>query len=206
MPMQVSKPKLDRRIVRSKDALKQALLSLMMKKKFSSISITEIVELVNYNRGTFYAHYDNKEALLDEIIDELMDEFKQAYRSPYEQVKVFHVAEMSANAIKIFEHIHTRASSYSALVNSDVLHVIKDRMYRVLQQLSITDMEQMNNEINHELLTVYSVSSLHGLIFYWIENAFPYSPSYMQEQLHKLINSQAITSPIHMSRPELRLR
>ncbi|WP_337101922.1 TetR/AcrR family transcriptional regulator [Paenibacillus sp. YIM B09110] len=204
--MQVSKPKLDRRIVRSKEALKQALLSLMMKKKFSSISITEIVEHVNYNRGTFYAHYDNKEALLDDIVNELMDEFKQAYRSPYEQVEVFHVAEMSANAIKIFEHIHARASTYSALMNNDVLHILKDKMYRVLQQLFIMDMEQINKDINQELLIVYSVSSLHGLIFYWIENGFPFSPVYMQEQLHKLINSPVMTSPIHMSRPELRLR
>ena len=65
--MQTSNKRTDRRIVR-KEALKQALLSLLSQKSFSSISITEIVELANYNRGTFYTHYDNKESLLDDIL------------------------------------------------------------------------------------------------------------------------------------------
>lgn len=47
--------KTDRRIIRSQEALKTALLTLMSQKPFSSISITEIVELANYNRGTIFS-------------------------------------------------------------------------------------------------------------------------------------------------------
>ncbi|WP_233567683.1 TetR/AcrR family transcriptional regulator [Cohnella faecalis] len=74
--------KVDRRVIRSKEALKQALLKLMADKDFDAITITEIVELSNYNRGTFYTHYVNKEALLDDIIDELIRELLKSYRSP----------------------------------------------------------------------------------------------------------------------------
>lgn len=37
-------------------------------------------------------------------------------------------------------------------------------------------------------MAVYSMNALLGLIFYWIESGFEYPPSYMQEQLVKLIN------------------
>jgi len=54
----------DKRIVRSKMLLKQTFLSLLEKKKIKYITITEIVEKANYNRGTFYAHFESKEDLL----------------------------------------------------------------------------------------------------------------------------------------------
>jgi hypothetical protein len=37
------------------------------------------------------------------------------------------------------------------------------------------------------LLVIYSLSALLGLIFHWIESGFVYAPSYMQEQLVKII-------------------
>ena len=46
----------------------KAIAAVAALANFSSISITEIVESANYNRGTFYTHYDNKEALLDDIL------------------------------------------------------------------------------------------------------------------------------------------
>lgn len=87
--MQTNRKRSDRRIVRSKEALKQSLLSLLSQKSFSSISITEIVESANYNRGTFYTHYDNKEALLDDILTPLMEELIASFRAPYGDVDVF---------------------------------------------------------------------------------------------------------------------
>lgn len=130
--MQTSNKMTDRRIVRSKEALKQALLSLLSQKSFSSISITEIVELANYNRGTFYTHYDNKEALLDDILTPLMEELIASFRAPYGEVDVFHIDELPANAVKIFDYIHQNADVYTALFKSDVLPLVRDKMFSSL--------------------------------------------------------------------------
>ncbi|MFK4165170.1 TetR/AcrR family transcriptional regulator [Paenibacillus lautus] len=99
--MQTNKKRTDRRIVRSKEALKQSLLSLLSQKSFSSISITEIVESANYNRGTFYTHYDNKEALLDDILTPLMEELIASFRAPYGDVDVFHIDELPGSKYSI---------------------------------------------------------------------------------------------------------
>ncbi|WP_338557013.1 TetR/AcrR family transcriptional regulator [Paenibacillus sp. KS-LC4] len=68
----------------------------MADKPFQTISITEIVEHAGYNRGTFYANYENKEGLLDEIVSGLLDKLLQAFRAPYEHVEVFNVIELLA--------------------------------------------------------------------------------------------------------------
>ncbi|MFD0590989.1 TetR/AcrR family transcriptional regulator [Paenibacillus sp. GCM10027627] len=190
----------DRRIVRSKLALKESLLTLMSEKSFSAISITEIVERANYNRGTFYTHYENKEALLDDVISELIDELVESFRAPYGDVDVFRVDELSANSVKIFEHIHDRASVYTTLFHSEVLPLIKEKMFTTIKKLSSEELEQETDSINRELLMVYSIHALMGLVFHWIESGFQYTPAYMQDQLIRIINWRPTTAKTHVKK------
>jgi AcrR family transcriptional regulator len=60
--------KLDPRIRRTRQLLREALTGLLERKDFDSISIQEIAEAATLNRGTFYAHYTDKFALLEEWI------------------------------------------------------------------------------------------------------------------------------------------
>ncbi|MDD9270793.1 TetR/AcrR family transcriptional regulator [Paenibacillus sp. GCM10023248] len=180
--------KTDRRIIRSKEALKQALLNLMVLKDYDAITITEIVEHANYNRGTFYAHYENKEALLDDIMEELIEKLLGSFRAPYEHADVFSVSELTAASITIFEHIYQHASIYSTLLKSNVIPNLREKMFLALKDITLDELEQPGSDINSELLVIYSIHALLGLIFHWIESGFAYSSSYMQEQLVKIIN------------------
>ena len=53
--------------LRSKSMIRSALLSLLNKKSFESITVTEIVEVAGVNRGTFYSHYTSSYDLLKKI-------------------------------------------------------------------------------------------------------------------------------------------
>lgn len=57
----------DRRIRKTKRSLKQALLTLLTQKAFEQITVKDICELSETSRITFYTHYDDKFALLDEL-------------------------------------------------------------------------------------------------------------------------------------------
>ncbi|MFC5530078.1 TetR/AcrR family transcriptional regulator [Cohnella yongneupensis] len=178
----------DRRVVRSKEALKQALLNLMARKEYEAISITEIVELANYNRGTFYSHYGNKDDLLDDIIAELIRELLASFRAPYENEDVFIISELTAKSVMIFEHVHLNANVYTTLLRSNVIANLREKMFLALKQISMDELVHVDNGINPELLAIYSIHALLGLIFHWVEGGFKYAPSYMQEQLIMIIN------------------
>ncbi|CAN7595604.1 TetR/AcrR family transcriptional regulator [Paenibacillus sp. LjRoot153] len=182
--------KTDRRIVRSKIALRESLLALMSQKPFTSISITEIVEFANYNRGTFYANYESKEDLLDDIISNLTGQLLQSFRAPYEHVEVFRIQELPAKSVMIFDHFFQNSAIYTTLMKSDVLPKLKETMFSALKKITQEELfyPDQDNEIDQELLSIYSIHALLGLIFHWIESEFKYSPSYMQDQLIKLIN------------------
>lgn len=67
----------DRRVRRTKSALRKAMISLMTERKINEITVIELCELADINRGTFYLHYrdmyDLHEQIEDEIYNEIVD-------------------------------------------------------------------------------------------------------------------------------------
>lgn len=67
-----SNKKEDPRTVRTKQILKDTVLSLVQKKSATYITVKKICESACVNRGTFYRHYSDIYELLEEIIDDLL--------------------------------------------------------------------------------------------------------------------------------------
>jgi AcrR family transcriptional regulator len=67
----------DRRIRRTKDRLKQALIQLLLKKELKDITVRELAELADINRGTFYLHYQDVPELFRQVEEELVGEFSR---------------------------------------------------------------------------------------------------------------------------------
>ncbi|ALS29732.1 TetR family transcriptional regulator [Paenibacillus sp. 32O-W] len=182
--------KTDPRVVRSKADMRKALLQLMAQKPFAAVSITDIVKQAKYNRGTFYANYANKEDLLDDMISETIKDLLRSFRAPYEKVNVFYPHELHANSIMIFDHIAQHADFYAIVTRSDALPVLKEKMFVSLKRIIMEELVHDDSDVDPELLVVYSLHALLGLIFHWIESGFAHPPSYMQEQLVKILNHQ----------------
>lgn len=64
----------DRRARRSRKLLKQGLLELMREKKFTEISVRDITDRMDLNRGTFYLHYPDTAALLQSVEEDMLAE------------------------------------------------------------------------------------------------------------------------------------
>lgn len=67
----------DRRCVRSKRALRRALIDLMEERGLDSFTVNDLCDRADLNRGTFYNHFRDKDDLLvsceDEVINGLGD-------------------------------------------------------------------------------------------------------------------------------------
>lgn len=66
--------KTDRRVKRTKNALRSELLGLLMKKRLNDITVKELCEAADINRGTFYLHYMDVFDLFEKIQKEMHDE------------------------------------------------------------------------------------------------------------------------------------
>ena len=182
---------LDRRVRKSKAALKEALLTLMQTKDFKKISITDIVRLADLNRGTFYKHFQYKEELLEEIIDDVMKGLTESYRAPYEKLENFDVSQLTVSAIKIFTHVSTYTNFYTLLGKSNSLTGFQTRICDELTQLLFQDLSQshapLNPKTNPKMLASYQAYAIWGLIIEWIDSEFLYTSDYMAEQLLMIV-------------------
>ncbi|MGH2620175.1 MAG: TetR/AcrR family transcriptional regulator [Anaerolineales bacterium] len=66
--------RVDPRVKRTRKLLQQALIELMAEKSFRSITVRDIAARATLNRVTFYAHFPDKHALLENTIRGLIQE------------------------------------------------------------------------------------------------------------------------------------
>ena len=62
----------DKRIVKTKRSLKDAMIRMLDREEFEHISITELCREAEISRITFYSHYSDKYALLDDIFNDML--------------------------------------------------------------------------------------------------------------------------------------
>ena len=67
--------KMDIRVIKTKKAIHEGVLLLLSEKPIDDISITELAQVAQINRKTFYNYYQNPYQVLDELENELVEEF-----------------------------------------------------------------------------------------------------------------------------------
>ena len=68
--------KLDRRVRRTRERLNRALTELLMEKPMREITVRELTDRADVNRGTFYAHYTDLFDMLEQMENEVLAEFE----------------------------------------------------------------------------------------------------------------------------------
>lgn len=180
----------DRRIHKSKAALKESLLALIQENDFRGITITDIVNRADLNRGTFYKHYQYKEDLMDEIINDVMADLVVSYRDPYRDIEIFEIKYLTSSAIKIFEHVHHHSDFYTLILKTNQLYYLQNRVCSELKKLFLYDFSssQFSPTLNGEILASYQAHAIFGIMTEWIHGGFKHSPDYMAQQLLEIAN------------------
>lgn len=137
--------KVDSRTIHTKALIRRTLLDLMQESPFLKVTVKELCEKAGINRGTFYLHYRDLWAVLEELEDEVLSE--TSVQEPYH-------CSLSADYYTcpygICQKIHTHPE-YGAVFLDDALtqHVIdkiaaqsKDRYIRSLVEQSHLTAEQ----------------------------------------------------------------
>lgn len=65
----------DRRVIKTKAAIRAAFFDAIKEKNSSKITVTEIARRANIDRKTFYLHYNSPEDILNELYQDVLHEF-----------------------------------------------------------------------------------------------------------------------------------
>lgn len=179
----------DRRIIRTRNNLKKAMMELLKEKNFKDISITEISKSARCNRVTFYSHYENSTQLLADIFQDYLNELAQHYKESFKGKKSFSLSDSSRN-IPIFEFVYKNQFVFSLMLMGEVIPGSQNHFCETISTISRTDLT-LKDEIwfDIEAINLYKTYALLGLFIYWIKEGFESSPEEMAKRLSFLYST-----------------
>lgn len=159
----------NRRIIYTKNLIKQNILELLEIKQIHEITVTDICKRANLNRGTFYTHYKDAFDLLQSIEDEFFDK-------ALEYINTIPVTiNKDLLMIKVLEHIKENEKFSKILF-------LKQRDTRILNRIfsiaSKVDFETLIIKAEGfdkrylDYLIKYTVSGTISIVQTWLENDF----------------------------------
>lgn len=181
----------DRRIERTKDQLRQTLKALVEKNGYTNVRVKDIVDTANYNRTTFYVHYDSKDELAADIITLEMQNFLYEFCKPVRDNPILDLREMDASGTDVFHYIKENRSFYDLLVLENTLPNINNALLNELQDIFQNRMYFLGDhasEINAKYFIHYRSYGIYGFILEWIRSSYDANPSEMARRIINLLH------------------
>src|SRR5580704_1761430 len=114
-----ARPKTDRRILRTRNALGDALVALIQEKNFDEITVQDVLDRAQVGRSTFYVHYRDKQDLFLSDVEDFLASFSTALnRQGASPKRLLPVKEF-------FAHIREARDFYSAVVSSGKMNDVQ---------------------------------------------------------------------------------
>ncbi|MCM1100044.1 MAG: TetR/AcrR family transcriptional regulator [Clostridium sp.] len=185
----MTEDKTDRRVRKTKALLQQSLIRLMAEKEINDISVKELADLADINRGTFYLHYTDIYDMLHQIEKELFVEFNRIFeRSPGEPQQATHKAVL-AEVFSFLERHYDMARVMIgphgdlAFVNG-LKNLVTERLQHLLAGTGNSRMDPTG-----EYYYSFIVSGYVGVIETWLKSPHPLPAEKMAEICSLLMNA-----------------
>ena len=162
----------DRRVIRTKKAIRSAFAELISEKEYSEITVTDIAERADINRKTFYNYYHNTEDLLADIeseavaeYDRLLDDLKAHDLLNSPELIVTRISRTISENMDYFHDL--LIMSKNAVLFSRIADSVKAQIRTILESQVYTDPMQA------ETLAIFISSGSLSVYREWISRGEP---------------------------------
>lgn len=183
--------KSDRRSLRTRQMLTDALVVLLLEKRYESITIQEILDRANVGRSTFYTHFFDKEDLLISSFEHILEGLDYQIGNGSDETHII-------SSLSLFQHVGQHYLLYQAMVRGgcEDLLMKKGQNYlysRTEKCLSFLYTNHSPSKIPIPILTTYLVSTLFTLLKWWLDHEMPYSIERMDKIYQQLVTPHLLT-------------
>ena len=167
--MEESKNTYDRRTLKTRKAIKDALCELLVEKELHKVTVKEITDKADINRGTFYKHYLDVFDLYDKMEQDILIDLGML------------VLELeSLRSEQFFKHlidyIDDNRSEFRMMFSPNSTCKLRDRFNRILEglfrQLEAEEIEANISDITLRYHTNYRSRGCTAVIGLWARGNF----------------------------------
>jgi len=176
---------IDRRVRRTRELLRRALISLVLEKGYERVTVQDILDRADVGRSTFYAHYRDKEDLLlsgfEELRSMLAAERDSAERAEDGDARFLQLMLM------VFQHVEEHRRLGRAMAGNKGAEVAIRALRGVVADLVRENFRThfpgaAEDPLRLEAAIRFVVSALIGLFTWWLDEDVPYSA----EEIHAI--------------------
>lgn len=182
---------MDRRQQKTRKAIMGAFTRLLSRKNYNKITIQEIIDEADVGRTTFYAHFETKDTLLQELCLELFDHIIES------AVNGTHIHGLYSDGIApqsvfchLLQHLQENDSNILDLLsgeNSELfLRYFKEGMSGLVQT-QITA-RAGKGHLPEDFLVNHISSSFVSMVQWWIKGGMKETPEQLDEYFRKVID------------------
>ncbi|MGX7199919.1 TetR/AcrR family transcriptional regulator [Enterococcus nangangensis] len=175
----------NRRTLYTKQVIHEAFFQLLAEKDFAKITITGICQKAALNRGTFYSHYADPQALFTEIQEELFQEIKPLLAFNQQP-------DFKSWLIKLLTLLQKNEPAARLILRDYPNSQLLKRLFAEVYDLACANFQQLFQEDDPEVLDyyfTYFVTGTIGTVNEWLTRGCPLTVEKLAELLSKAINN-----------------
>lgn len=153
----------DRRVQKTKAAIREAFIALLEKKRIEEITVTELAREANIERKTFYLHYNNINDIVEEIEQVVVDMIDEA------------TADVPVNSREYFAQL-TRIMSdnfdyFSTIMKDPKLVFFQGRSQKILRR-ALLEHYRKSTDLDPDHLELYAdfyAAGISSIYIHWMQ-------------------------------------
>lgn len=172
---------LDARVVRTRDALRQAMVDLAAESPLEAITVRAIAARAGVGYATFFRHYVDKEALLADVADMLTAAFLAQVRP------LLREKDRRGAARSLCAFVEDNLPIHQALIAGGAGETVRAGMLRQTLETTARARSSAPGGPLDDLLLFHLVSSILNLLAWWLRNLKDVDADTMAEIIERTV-------------------
>ena len=174
-----------RRSQRTYRLVSSAFAELIVEKPYEEILVQDILDRADIGRTTFYAHYFDKEDVINSIVEQELEMLTH-------QIAHSTARQQAVPSLELFEHVyHSQNQQFLALMRSRAGEPLWEALQTALCQaiepaLSTLYAEKRSPPIPLPVVSEYLAGAFLTLLKWWLAADMPYPPEQMETIFQQL--------------------
>lgn len=171
--------RMDRRVQKTRQLLKSALITLMSEKGFEAVTIQDILDSANVGRSTFYIHFENKQELLHACFEDFRKLFEEHNTSLLSEKKHSGDLKESDSTLNLFRFVERNRLLFKAILGKEGLaafnQYLQDYIFNNVNKAIKVLAQNRKDPLQLDILAHYLTSAFIGTLKWWIDKDIPCS-------------------------------
>lgn len=176
-----------RSAIRSRKLIMGALADLLQEKPLDKITVTDIVNRAQINRGTFYAHYSDISDVLNHLIQQTFSKIQDAIVASPQPISAVPHAILSKIQLILEEDLEF----YQKIMNSSASSIVYDQLVGVVLEYLLARQEDFgfSDSQQYALTLRFFAGGVSNLYRDWFSGKLPISLDELTQQVESLLSS-----------------